>query len=199
MKAIVSGLAEAEFVKVMHLESVKEMWDNLVSSYEGNEKVKDAKLQTYRLKFEQLKMNEDENVSKYFLRIEEIVNSMKGLGEKIDEATVVHKILISFPERFNPKVSAIEELSDLKTLHIDQLLGIMTTYEMNIGKEKSTTREASFKEDKNTYSEMDVIEEKFVRRLKKGSNKYKGKMPFKCFNYGKIGHFASKCPHKQMI
>ena len=22
-------------------------------------------------------------------------------------------------------------------------------------------------------------------------------MPFKCFNYGKIGHFASKCPHKQ--
>ena len=22
-------------------------------------------------------------------------------------------------------------------------------------------------------------------------------MPFKCFNYGKIGHFASKCTHKQ--
>ena len=24
-------------------------------------------------------------------------------------------------------------------------------------------------------------------------------MPFKCFNYGKIGHFASKCPQKQMV
>ena len=67
---------------------------------------------------------------------------------------------------------------------------------MRISKDKSTTREASFKEDKNTDSEMDVIEEKFVRRLKKGLGKYKGNMPFICFNSGKIGHFASKCPQQ---
>ena len=129
----------------MHLESTKETWDKLISSYEGNEKVKDAKLQTYRIKFEQLKVNEDETVSKYFLRIEETVNAMKGLGKNIDEESLVQKILRSYPERFYPKVSTIEELSDLKTLPIDQLLGTLTTYEMRIGKDKYTTREASFK------------------------------------------------------
>jgi hypothetical protein len=197
MNAILSGLAEEEFVKVMHLETAKEMWDKLISSYEGNEKVKDAKLQTYRLQFEQLKMNEDETVNKFFLRVEELVNAMKGLGEKIEDVLLVQNILRSLPDRFNPKVSAIEELNDLKTLSIDQLLGTLTAYEMRISKDKSTTREASFKEDKNEDSEPDEIEEKFVRRLKKGSGKYQGKFPFKCFNCGKIGHFASKCPHKQ--
>jgi hypothetical protein len=197
MNAILNGLVEAEFVKVMHLETAKAMWDKLISSYEGNEKVKDAKLQTYRLKFEQLKMNEDETISKYFLRVEELVNAMKGLGEKFDDSLLVQKILRSLPDKFNPKVSAIEELNDLKTLSIDQLLGTLTAYEMRISKDKSSTREASFKADKNTDSELDDIEEKFVRRLKKGSGKYQGKLPFKCFNCGKIGHFASKCPHQK--
>jgi hypothetical protein len=49
MNSLLSGLAEEEFVKVMHLGTAKEMWDKLISSYEGNEKVKDAKLQTYKI------------------------------------------------------------------------------------------------------------------------------------------------------
>jgi hypothetical protein len=197
MNSILSGLTETEFVKVMHLESAKEMWDKLISSYEGNEKVKDAKLQTYRLQFEQLNMKEDETFGKYFLRVEEQVNAMIGLGEKIEDVSLVQKILRSLPDRFNPKVSAIEELNDLKALSIDQLLGTLTAYEMRIGKDKPTSRESSFIADKNEDSEPDEIEAKFVRRLKKGSGKYQGKFPFKCFNYGKIGHFASKCPHKK--
>jgi hypothetical protein len=68
---------------------------------------------------------------------------------------------------------------------------------MRISKDKYTTREVSFKEYKNEEYEPDEIEEKFVRRLKKGSGKYQGKFPFKFFNYGKIGHFSSKCPHKK--
>jgi hypothetical protein len=197
MNDILNGLAEAEFVKVMHLNTAKEMWDKLINSYEGNEKVKGAKLQTYRLKFEQLKMNEEETISKYFLRVEELVNAMKGLGETVDDSLLIQKILRSLPDKFNPKVSAIEELNDLKTLSIDQLLGTLTAYEMRINKDKSSTREASFKVDNNADSEFDEIEAKFVRRLKKGSGKYQGKLPFKCFNCGKIGHFASKCPHQK--
>jgi hypothetical protein len=31
--------------------------------------------------------------------------------------------------------------------------------------------------------------------LQRGSGKYKEKLPFKCFNYGKVGHFQNKCPY----
>jgi hypothetical protein len=52
MNAIMSGLVEVDFVKVIHLETAKEMWDKRIGSYEGNEKVKDAKIQTYRVQLE---------------------------------------------------------------------------------------------------------------------------------------------------
>jgi hypothetical protein len=53
-------------------------------------------------------MKEDETVGKYFMRLEELVNAMKSLGEKIEEPSLVQKILRSLPDRFNPKVSFIE-------------------------------------------------------------------------------------------
>jgi hypothetical protein len=197
MNSILNGLAEAEFLKVMHLQTAKEMWDKLINSYEGNEKVKYAKLQTYRVQFEKLQMKEYETIGKYFMRVEELVNAMKELSEKIEEPSLVQKILRSLPDRFNPKVSAIEELNDIKTLSFDQILGTLTAYEMRIVRDKTTSREASFKANKNEDCETDEIAEKIMRRLKKGSGKYQGKLPFKCFNCGKIGHFSNKCPHKK--
>jgi hypothetical protein len=122
---------------------------------------------------------------------------MKGLGEMIANSFLIQKILRSLPDRFNPKVSVIEEITDLKMMTLYQILGTLTGYGMRITKGKSTTREASFKVEKNIDSDIDEIEANFVRRLKKGSGKYKGKIPFKCFNYGKIVHFANKCPHKR--
>jgi hypothetical protein len=116
-------------------------------------------------------MKEDETVGKYFLRVEEMVNARKALGETIDEPYLVQKILRTLPDRFNPKVSGIEEISDLKSLEFDQLLGTLTAYEMRIVKDKLTSRETSFKVDKNEDSEPDEIEEKFVKRLTKGSGK----------------------------
>ena len=67
MNAILSGLIEPVFMKVMHCESAKEIWDKLKNIYEGDEKVKGAKLQTYRGQFEHLKTKEEENIAAYFL------------------------------------------------------------------------------------------------------------------------------------
>jgi hypothetical protein len=63
MYAILGGLAESEFVKVMHCASAKEIWDKLKNVYEGDIKVKSAKLQSYRSQFESLKMEESEDIA----------------------------------------------------------------------------------------------------------------------------------------
>jgi hypothetical protein len=51
----------------MHCDSTKDVWDKLQNVYEGDSKVKGAKLQTYRGQFEQLKMKEYEDIVAYFL------------------------------------------------------------------------------------------------------------------------------------
>ncbi len=67
----------------MHLKAAKEIWDKIILSYKGNDQVKRAKLQTLRIQYETLKMHNDESVANYFLRIDEIFNHMKNLGEEI--------------------------------------------------------------------------------------------------------------------
>ena len=59
------------------------MWETLENIHEGDKKVKTAKLQVYRAQFENLKMNDDEDIANFFLRVAKIVNNMKGLGETI--------------------------------------------------------------------------------------------------------------------
>ncbi len=48
LNAILNGLGNSVFVKVMHCKTSKEIWDKLESIYEGDAKVKGEKLQTYK-------------------------------------------------------------------------------------------------------------------------------------------------------
>ena len=89
---------------------------------------------------------------------------------------------------------------------MDELYGILTAYELRIGHENLPKEEEAFKVLKKTknqksqtqpnhHEESDEEEANFIKKLQKGSGKYKGKLPLKCFNCVKVGHFASKCPY----
>jgi hypothetical protein len=138
------------------------------------------------------------------------------LGEDIKEQLIVQKKLRSLPMRFDPKISSLEERAYLGTISMDELHGIFIAYEMRTKQYNPPKKEVAFKASRKTrknkhgpkknlnsdYSCNDAYNEdeemvNFKRKLKKGTNKYKGKLPFKCFNFGKIGHFSNKFPYSK--
>jgi phosphoglucomutase len=156
MSTILFGLEESYFVKVMHCTSVKEMQDKLQKIYGGDNKVKKKKLQTHKGQFETLTMKEEESVVDYFLRVDKIINTIKGLGEEVKETIILQNFLRSLPSIFNPKISSIEEMKDRDNMTMDELHGILIAYEMRIEndkQEKIVRKEETFKASKNKNTE----------------------------------------------
>jgi hypothetical protein len=50
--SILSSLVDSIFFKVMHCDNAKDLWDKLQNIYEGDSKVKGAKLKNFKAKFE---------------------------------------------------------------------------------------------------------------------------------------------------
>eukprot|EP00253_Pinus_taeda_P003399 PITA_03399 len=188
----------------MQLKTAKEIWDKIILSYEGDDQVKCAKLQSLIIQYETLKMHNDESIANYFLRIDEIVNHMKILGEEIKEVTVVEKVLRSLSSKFESKVSSIEEKQNLQSITMKQLHRILTTFKMRKG-DPSDMREATFKASgREELNESGLIlegeeESNFVKNLQWDSRRFKGKLPFKCFACGRVSYYAAKCTHKDKL
>jgi hypothetical protein len=135
------------------------------------------------------------------------------LGEEIKESVIVQKLLRSLPMIFDPKISALEERSDLNSISMDELHGIFIAYEMRTEQENPDVKKETFKESKKSKkkgrkkeehsSNSDVLEDdeevaNFVKKLNKGTNGgYIGKLPLICFNFDGIGHFDNKCPYRK--
>ena len=111
-------------------------------------------------------MKEEENIAEYLLRVDEIVNAIRGIGGQIKEKEVVKKVLRTMPMKYDSKVSSLEEQDDLKLMIVDELHGIFTAYEMKTWKNGSSKKEATFKTlSKNQSENLDDEEALFIKKL----------------------------------
>jgi hypothetical protein len=78
------------------------------------------------------------------------MNTIRGLGEEVDESVIVQKVLRYLPMRFDPKISSLEERTYFESLNMHEIHGIFTTYEMRIEQENTVAKEVVFKASKET-------------------------------------------------
>ena len=118
-------------------------------------------------RFEDLRMLEDETISDFNSKLCDIANEAFTLGEKYSKTKLVRKTLRSLLKIFPYKVAAIEEAKDVSTMKLDELMGSLQTFELNLSQNKKEKSVANQTKKKDSIDEGNFIDdESFVLLMK---------------------------------
>ena len=134
MNAIFNAVSMEEFKGISNVEVAHTTWYILQTVHEGTKAIKINKLQQLTSKFESIRMSDDESFDEFYAKLNDIVNSTYNLGEIYDQPKIVRKILRSLTEDFRPKVTAITESKDVDFIFVDELVGSLQSYELDLPK-----------------------------------------------------------------
>ena len=134
MNAIFNVISMGEFKRISNIEIAHTAWNILQTVYKGTKAVKINELQQLTTRFESIRMSDDESFDKFYAKLNDIVNSAYNLDEIYDQPKIIRKILRSLTEDFRPKVTAIIESKDLNSIPIDELVGSLQSYELDLPK-----------------------------------------------------------------
>ena len=101
-------------------------------THQGNNQVKDNKIDLLVQQYEQFVIPEDESIYSAFARFNTIIMSLKALDEGISVKSCVRKFLRDLHPKWRAKVTAIEESKDLASLSLDELIGNLKVHELII-------------------------------------------------------------------
>jgi len=169
---IQNSVADFVFYRIMACSTAKEAWDRLKEEYQGNDRTRQMRVLNLKREFESLKMKESETISEYADRISLIVNNIRLLGEDFPEKRIVEKVLVTLPERFESKISSLEESKDLNEISLGELMSALQAQEQRRIFREGTTVEGALlaqsrgkefknKEDKKKY----ILPVNIARRL----------------------------------
>src|SRR3954470_10606849 len=203
MNALFCALERNEFNRVSNCQTAHEIWYILEVTHEGTTRVKESKISVLVHKFELFTMNEGESIKDMYTRFTDITNSLIGLGKTYSDIKLVRKILLAPTSDWEKKVTAIEEANDLSTLSVENLIGNLMAYEVNLQvrrKEESRKKSIAFKaieehDESNEDDDFNLITRAFRNFLKNGNfRNSKEKSEPTCYKCKKPGHIKPNCP-----
>lgn len=174
--------------------------------------------QRLRKEFEQIAFKDGETLDAFGMRITNLANNLRSLGDVIDEVKIVQKFLREVPSQYSQIACSIETLLDLNGMSVEELIGRL----------RSAAERCSIGTADATGSQLLLTEEQWLARAKKkeqgqgsssnggsgkgngcgkqehrandrrGSNGGNGKRDMsgiKCYNCNKYaGHISRDCP-----
>ncbi|XP_020254308.1 uncharacterized protein LOC109831391 [Asparagus officinalis] len=126
LSCIHSAMSDGIFTSIMTCESPKEAWEMLKEEFEGNDQTKLMQVLNLKREFEMQKMKKGETIKVYVGKLMAIVNQIRLLGETFSNERVVDKILVTVPERYESKISSLENSKDLSKITLVDLVNALS-------------------------------------------------------------------------
>ncbi|GJU05790.1 hypothetical protein Tco_1122220 [Tanacetum coccineum] len=133
-------LPRKEYEIIFMCNMAKEIWKTLLITHQGNNQVKDNKIDLLVQQFEQFVISEDESIGSAFTRFNTIITSLKALDEGYSSNNYVRKFLRALHPKWSAKVMAIKESKDLTSLSLDELIENLKVHEMIIKKDSEVVK-----------------------------------------------------------
>nr|GEV39081.1 hypothetical protein [Tanacetum cinerariifolium] len=119
--------------------TAKEICKNLLITHQGNNQVKENKIDLLVQQCKQFIIFEDK-IDSAFARFNNISTSLKALDEGYSSKNYVKKFLRDLHPKWRTKVTAIEESKDLTSLSLDELIKNLKVHEMIIKKDSEIVK-----------------------------------------------------------
>ncbi|GJU68363.1 uncharacterized mitochondrial protein-like protein [Tanacetum coccineum] len=178
------------------------MWEAIKTCNLGADRIKEARLQTLIMEFENLKMSDNDTIDAYAAKLSGIASQSATLGEVMSEHKLVKNFLTSLPRCFVYIVAALEQVLDLKTTGFEDVVGLnIPTRIMTQTEEEDVTHTLEVVDEVEVKDMVRATHKTKVNSLKNHEdNEQKGKQHKKCdlshiqcYCYDQYGHFVSKC------
>jgi len=137
------AISDVVFTRIVSCETAKEVWNTLQEAFQGNERTRHMEVLNLRREFEMLRMKEVETIKEYFDRLLAVVNKIRLLREDLPNGRIVEKVLVSLPERFEAKISSLEDSRDLTMISLTKLMNSLQIQEQRRLLRKELLREES--------------------------------------------------------
>ncbi|XP_017640343.1 uncharacterized protein LOC108481771 [Gossypium arboreum] len=133
-------------------------------------------------------MKESESIKSYSDRIMAIVNSIRLLGDDFSDKRIVEKVITTLLEKYESKISSLEDSGDLSTISLTELINALYAQEQRRAnkmdehsegtfqaRSKESSRSSSNSSSSSSYKDKGMFREldtSFVSKVKIGNGKF---------------------------
>ncbi|CAH9118466.1 unnamed protein product [Cuscuta europaea] len=173
----------------------KEAWDAIKSMCVGDERVREAKAQTLLKEFDVVRMRGGETIDELAMCMNGLANKVRTLGETLEEVKVMKKLLRIVPSKYTQVAIAIQQLLDLKSMSMEELMGRLKTAEDRSDADVDNN-------DHGGGDRLLLTEEEWLSRYRGHTRKKKSMFDIRkvqCYNCQEYVHFSKDCmtPRKE--